>query len=132
GEVRNPSEAALAATVKRQTGTDALQFLTVAQARKVIEILKSWCARVGYDIPTSAKAAKIELLRAQWHRLAVAGATEVDGAVSLDDWVAVAGALPNTATVSVLTTAQLDQAAEVLGKRVRRAVGKASPLPTKD
>ncbi|MDR2187024.1 MAG: regulatory protein GemA [Azonexus sp.] len=44
--VRNPSEAALAAYVKRQTGVEALQWLSSEQASRVIEALKKWRARV--------------------------------------------------------------------------------------
>lgn len=47
GAVRNPSEAALAAFVKRMTGVDALQWLSGAQASKIIEELKKWRARMG-------------------------------------------------------------------------------------
>lgn len=45
GVVRNRSEAALAAYVKRQTGVDALQWLRPAQASAVIESLKKWLSR---------------------------------------------------------------------------------------
>jgi phage gp16-like protein len=47
GAVRDPSEAALAAFVKRTTGVEALNWLDAAQANKVIEALKSWAGRVG-------------------------------------------------------------------------------------
>lgn len=45
GKVRNSSETALAAFVKRQTGRDALQWLNGAEASAVIEELKKWLAR---------------------------------------------------------------------------------------
>lgn len=45
GAVRNPSEAALAAYVKRVTGVDALQWLSSAQASTVIEAQKKWALR---------------------------------------------------------------------------------------
>ena len=45
GKVRNPSESALAAFVKRQTGRDALQWLNGKEASGVIEDLKKWLAR---------------------------------------------------------------------------------------
>lgn len=44
-KVRNPSEEALAAFVKRQHGVAALQWLSAAQAQKLIEELKKWLAR---------------------------------------------------------------------------------------
>jgi phage gp16-like protein len=45
GKVRNPSESALAAFVKRQTGRDALQWLNSTESSAVIEELKKWLAR---------------------------------------------------------------------------------------
>lgn len=50
GKVRNPSEAALAAFVKRQTGRDALQWLNSREASAVIEELKKWLAREVRDV----------------------------------------------------------------------------------
>lgn len=49
GAVRNPSEAALAGFVKRTTRVAALQWLSTADASKVIENLKSWLARTAPD-----------------------------------------------------------------------------------
>ncbi len=45
GAVRNPSEEALAAYVKRITGVDALQWINGAQAEHLIESLKKWAMR---------------------------------------------------------------------------------------
>lgn len=45
GIVRNPSEASLAAYVKRLKGVEALQWLSSEQASDVIEALKKWQAR---------------------------------------------------------------------------------------
>lgn len=47
GAVRDPSEASLAAYIKRQTGVEALQWLNGAQASQVIEALKRWKKRVS-------------------------------------------------------------------------------------
>ncbi|WP_247536954.1 gp16 family protein (plasmid) [Ralstonia syzygii subsp. celebesensis] len=47
GVVHNASEAALAAFVKRMTGVDALQWLSVAQASRIIEHLKKWRNRTA-------------------------------------------------------------------------------------
>lgn len=46
GEVRNPSEEALANFVKSMTKVSALQWLNVTQASRVIENLKQWQHRV--------------------------------------------------------------------------------------
>lgn len=124
GELADPSEAALATFVRRQTKVDALQFLTPMQARRVIETLKGWCARVGYDVPSGKPLlAKVLLVRAQWTRLVAAGAV-TDGDTLAGDLAGLGWAVP----VSLMSTAQLDQVAEALGKRVRRAIGKGSPL----
>ncbi|WP_238913777.1 gp16 family protein [Achromobacter insolitus] len=46
GAVRDPSEAALAAWVKRETGVDAVQWLDIRQAGNCIEKLKNWIGRL--------------------------------------------------------------------------------------
>ena len=45
GLVKDPNESALCAFVKRQTGVEALQWLTPDQSRNVIEALKKWLGR---------------------------------------------------------------------------------------
>jgi len=45
GAVKNPSEAALAAYVKRITGVEALQWIDGLQAERLIETLKKWALR---------------------------------------------------------------------------------------
>jgi phage gp16-like protein len=47
GAVRDPSESALAKFVFKMTHVKALQWLTVVQARQVIENLKQWEARIS-------------------------------------------------------------------------------------
>lgn len=53
GIVRNPSEASLAAYVKRLTGIDALQWLSTEEASTVIETLKKWQKRVAQTASTN-------------------------------------------------------------------------------
>jgi len=50
GVVRDSSEASLCAYVKRQTGIEALHWLTSAQAGRVIESLKQWAKREHVDL----------------------------------------------------------------------------------
>lgn len=45
GAVKNPSEEALAAYVKRMVGVDALQWISGKQAETLIEALKKWAMR---------------------------------------------------------------------------------------
>lgn len=51
GQVRDASEAALASFVKKQTGVEALQWLSALQASAVIERLKKWMERVEVKNP---------------------------------------------------------------------------------
>ena len=46
GAVKNPSEEALAAYVKRMVGVDALQWISGEQAETLIEALKKWAMRL--------------------------------------------------------------------------------------
>jgi len=46
GVVKNPSEAALAAYVKRMAGVDALQWLNSEQSERLIEAMKKWAMRL--------------------------------------------------------------------------------------
>jgi len=47
GEVKNPSEEALALFVRRQTKRDRLEWISSSQASQVIEALKAWVERAG-------------------------------------------------------------------------------------
>lgn len=47
GEVRSIEPSALASYVKRLTGVDRLEWLTAAQAHRVIGGLQQWAGRVG-------------------------------------------------------------------------------------
>lgn len=53
GAVRNPSERALASYVERQTRKSALQFISTADAIRVIETLKKWEKRVRDEQPVT-------------------------------------------------------------------------------
>lgn len=58
GAVKDPSEAALAAYVKRMTQVDALQWTNDEQAQRVIEALKQWAMRF---LPQAVKALEQEV-----------------------------------------------------------------------
>jgi len=53
GAVKNPSEEALAAYVKRIAGVDALQWINGEQAERLIETMKKWAMRY---LPQAVKA----------------------------------------------------------------------------
>lgn len=68
GEVRDPSEEALAAYVKRMSRVADPRWLTPKKADAVIKGLRGWCERVGWDVPSGAEPAlivKVSLIRAQ-------------------------------------------------------------------
>jgi len=87
GEVRNPTEDALAAYVKRTTRVAALQWLDVDSASKAIEGLKKMAERAGVDwsrdglgqwepyLP-AASHEPFAVVSAQWRRLAELSATQ--------------------------------------------------------
>lgn len=120
GELADPSEAALDAWVRRQTGVDSLRFADQAVADKIIRGLRTWCARVGFEQPDAALvgliaavrqdkgltdaaseaygiAAKIELIQAQRRRLGLVA----------------------DMNVVALERAELDALIEDLGRQVR-------------
>lgn len=78
GVVRDPSDSALGAYLKRTAGVDALQWLDVPKATAVVEALKDWATRAAqvewsaYTDPRHAVAV------AQWSRLAALGAAPAD------------------------------------------------------
>lgn len=56
GAVRDASEQALASYVRRITKKDALQWLSVKEARRVIETLKQWLARFKQESQCQSSA----------------------------------------------------------------------------
>ena len=78
GEVRDPSEAAMDAFIRRQSNVDASAWMRdPAEARKVIEALKDWCARAGVDFAQWSKARngeRLAVLAAQFKKLGRASA----------------------------------------------------------
>lgn len=50
GVLRSVEESSLLRFVKKQTGVDRLEWLSVAQAGQIIEALKAWGKRTGADI----------------------------------------------------------------------------------
>jgi phage gp16-like protein len=63
GEVRNPSELALAKYVEKQVRVSALQFLSTDKASKVIERLKQWCDRKDIPHPRPVDDIPVDLLK---------------------------------------------------------------------
>lgn len=102
-EIEDPSETALGAFVKRQTGRDALRFCAAEDMHKVIEALDAWCRRAGLD--SSAKivsqmgagikdapdwktrAFNALLMEAQWKKLIALGVFRHGTHARLDTWL---------------------------------------------
>ena len=62
GAVKNPSEEALAAYVKRIAGVDALQWISGQQAERLIETMKKWAMRRA--LPAAVAALRQEVIAA--------------------------------------------------------------------
>ncbi len=120
GALADGSERTLAAFVKRQAKVDAVEFLTPAGANQVIEALKAWCARVGFEVPAKGLDAKRALLRAQWATLGRLGALRVTSEDALDTYVST-WVSPHATSVNLLDAGQLDRGTDRLGKWIRYA-----------
>jgi len=122
GELSDPSEEALAAFCHRQTQVDALQWLSPAEAWALIESLKQWCARCGFEVPATEEdggaEAKRELCRAVWRRLGEFGVLRVPELVALDAWLHFRISSCKT-SLTQLSADQLNAAAEKLGGWLR-------------
>ncbi len=139
GEVQDPAESAIAAFVRRQTSLEALQWLTPSEANRVIEALKSWCARAGFDEgkPYAAAdverwrkgngretppglAAKCNLIEAQWAKLIALGAMRTGANAKLETWLRRYG----VAATWFLEPEDADRAIEALGAWIRKVKSK--------
>lgn len=137
GVVRSPEEAAIAAYARRVAKVDALQWMSPEQGNLVIEGLKDWCERSGFDQPSkqhveliSARraaaqlepadwglAAKSLLIVAQWRILIAAGVFRTGDEARLETW------LRREAGVSApwfLDHDAADRCVEQLGAWIRR------------
>jgi phage gp16-like protein len=90
GGIDRPTLRALDEFTRRQTGVTALRFATPTQKNQVIEALKDWCLREGFEVPVTegdgGKAAKIALLQCLWKRLGDTGALEAPNEAGLSAW----------------------------------------------
>lgn len=127
GAVREPTVAGLSSYAgrvvhKRGIGTN-LDWLTPQDLNLVVEGLKSWCARAGFDVPDDVLEAKRLLLEAIWEKLARINATpDAGGADQLNYWFwRRFGAYRIKAS-----GATLDRAAEALGETLRAALKRAA------
>lgn len=133
GAIDQPSEKALNAFVKRQTGRSALRFLDARAAAGVIEALKAMAAREGVAWPEpgaagdGAVAERRAVLDALWRRrCTLARMPHLADARGLGQAVGplLGGDLPDPARWGPKA---LDQAIRHVGKAVRRALEQAAP-----
>lgn len=134
GEVDDPSDAALDAFARRQTGVDSLAWVAGDKAGPVIDALKAWCKRAGFDVPATTgdkgAEAKRRLIRALWHNLCETGAVRITSDEALwrylDTICSMQAGLPRRAGIEHLDLRQLDIAVEKLGRWLRGARKDAS------
>ncbi|MCB1520655.1 MAG: regulatory protein GemA [Hyphomicrobiaceae bacterium] len=129
GVVRDRSDAAMIAFVKRQTRVEHTRFLIEAQsANKAIEGLKAWLARAaGVDWGDETTNPRRAVVEAQVRRLEELGDVKPgywQGASFLEDYVCkVTG---KSRGLAHLDAADWDRAIAALGGRLRRALAKAA------
>lgn len=114
GAVRDRSDGALDAFVERQAGVARLAWLTPGRANKVIEALKDWCLREGFEVPADMSdgglAAKRTLCAAIFAKLRTYGGLAEPQAPSA--WYS-------------LTADEAEQLADHMGYRLRQAMREA-------
>jgi len=143
GEIRDPSEDALAAFVARVTGVEALQWIDGDQADRVIKALRGWLTRIGFAFPgaetreailvwrTAAGlelvpegfADKVAMLQCQWKRIQDSGTMKFAFFAALGQWCA---KTYGPAAPYFLSPEQADKAIEELGRWVRKVYGVGS------
>lgn len=132
GVVEDPSERALAAFAKRQTGVDMMQWLPPERAVSVIEALKAWLTREagvdwsGYRLShadgswSTVEHPRRRVIEAQWQRLYALGQVRIadDGALTSYAAGIVRGG-PGWA-LHVASAEDLDHVIRTLGEWIRR------------
>jgi phage gp16-like protein len=130
GVVRDPSEAALAAMIKRATGgkgkgVDALQWLTEKDARTAVEVMKAWLTRetgvdwsVKWHDDSRGAFPRIDVVKAQFQILTAARWKGTRG--SLSHFLSHFGYQP---ILSLYTDEELDRLIDNLGAMVRQSKG---------
>lgn len=144
GEIGDAGPRALDHFVQRQAGVAALKWLAPEAAHSVVQALKDWLGRCGFDLPSHKardvkKLALQRLVRAQWARLEEAGALafrdETHRAAALDSYFDRYAAACSKGIAHPMTTpAELDKCAERLGAWLRTArknhAGEDGPSPS--
>lgn len=135
GVVRDSSESALGAFIKRQTGIDAMVWLAPEDAPRAIEALKDWMAReADVDWPKAsapAQAHRIAVVEAQWRQLAKIGAVEVESEHAIAYFAKSVLGWPVIRGHQAMTNPEADKMIRVLGKKLREAQDRRSQADAK-
>ena len=129
GVVRDRSDRALAAFVRRQTGLDAARWAHhPADAARAIDGLKGWIGRAaGVDWSPHATTAgprdapRARVLEAQWRRLADLGEVRIADLAALDAYADRFARAPGRRGYLALSDGRADALIRHLGERIRRA-----------
>lgn len=127
GEVSEPSEAALNAFCRRQVGVDSLAWLAPETGFRLVEALKAWCARAGFDLRLVPEVTTINTIRGDrlppiddgWRAKRVL--VGVLRRRLLDEGVEARRDAPGEWMLDDATSAELDREIERLGARLRQA-----------
>lgn len=122
GAVDDPRDRTIDAFVRRQTGIAALRFLDHTKAPAVIEALKGWAAREGVAWPQGDPdllADRHAVVAALWRAL-----RDHELVAARDAGAYAAATLAVAADPMRWSAHELDAVIKLLGKRLRRAIGK--------
>lgn len=132
GVVRNRTDAALLAFVKRQTGLDHTRFLREGRdAARAIEALKAWLARDA-GVAWGEQHDRAAIVAAQWRRLAERGAAGRRFAADdeADALARYAQAVTGKAALQFMSDEDWDQLIRALGAKLRKCLAGGTATTT--
>jgi phage gp16-like protein len=135
GEVDDRRDSALLAFVERQTGKQALEFLTPIDCNKVIEALKAWAARAGVEWDarnTGNDNGPLRFAEALWRKLHALGAVKIASLYALDMYAQRVCNIGHKTALGMLSSADQNRVVAALGRwhaRARREASSAPPHP---
>lgn len=120
GAIEDRRDSALLAFAERQTGKQALEFLTPIECNKIIEALKDWCAREGVVWQANLGPGEC-VARAIWAKLAALGDVKIASPGALDALAQQAVGGPARMGFGQLTAAQQIFVTFRLARRLKQA-----------
>ena len=141
GVVRDRTDEALAAWLRRQTGLDAAAWAKPAALARAVEALQSWLAReAGVDWSPYAELGRdgklrqvarpqARVLEAQWRILHRLGAVRIGDLSALASYAAEYASLGRVDSHLALDAGQTIQLMQHLGRRIRKARATVAPEP---